>query len=141
MKKVMALINFSELTRKIVDISAEQAKSFDAELCLLHVEPGSGEKLYRHIDKAERDRRAQILRFEHADLLAKAKELRKLGLTVKPMLLEGAEAEMILESLSEISPDLLVMGNHHHGALYNFLVGSVGEEILKEAETPILLVS
>ena len=141
MKIIVALIDFSELTGRVVDLSAEQAKAFGAELYLLHVEPGSGEKLYRHIDKAERDRIAQVLKTGHAELLAKATELRELGVDVKPMLLEGVEVDTILSTLAKLSPDLLIMGNHRHGGVYSFLVGSVGEEILKEIESPVLLVS
>jgi nucleotide-binding universal stress UspA family protein len=36
--------------------------------------------------------------------------------------------------------DLIVMGRHSHGAMYNLLVGSVTEAVLKRSRWPVLLV-
>ena len=53
---------------------------------------------------------------------------------------EGAVVEEVLKIAREISADLIVMGTHGHGSVYNLLVGSVTEGILKAAERPVLLV-
>jgi nucleotide-binding universal stress UspA family protein len=53
---------------------------------------------------------------------------------------EGTVVEQILEAAREISADLIVMGSHGHGSVYNLLVGSVTEGVLKAAERPVLLV-
>jgi nucleotide-binding universal stress UspA family protein len=53
---------------------------------------------------------------------------------------EGTVVEEILKTGREISANLIVMGTHGHGAVYNLLVGSVTEGILKAAERPVLLV-
>ena len=140
-KSIVALIDFSYLTRKVIDFSAEQAKAFGAELTLLHVNPEAAEKLYRKIDQGERDRRAQMLHFEHNDLLEKAKELRKLGLHVTPKLLEGSEIETILKASEKLHADMIIIGNHHHVFLHSFLLGSVGEDISKKVHCPVAMVS
>ena len=53
---------------------------------------------------------------------------------------EGTVVEEILKTAREISANLVVMGTHGHGSVYNLLVGSVTEGILKAAERPVLLV-
>jgi nucleotide-binding universal stress UspA family protein len=53
---------------------------------------------------------------------------------------EGTVVEEILRTAREISANLIVMGTHGHGSVYNLLVGSVTEGILKSAERPVLLV-
>jgi len=53
---------------------------------------------------------------------------------------EGTVVEEILKTAREISANLIVMGTHGHGSVYNLLVGSVTEGILKAAERPVLLV-
>jgi len=53
---------------------------------------------------------------------------------------EGTVVEEILRTAREISANLIVMGTHGHGSVYNLLVGSVTEGILKAAERPVLLV-
>jgi nucleotide-binding universal stress UspA family protein len=53
---------------------------------------------------------------------------------------EGTVVEEILKAARELSADVIVMGTHGHGAVYNLLVGSVTEGILKANERPVLLV-
>ena len=55
----------------------------------------------------------------------------------------GAKTESAVKEFQqarEIAADLIVMGTHGHGSVYNLLVGSVTEGILKAAERPVLLV-
>src|SRR5262245_13097488 len=53
---------------------------------------------------------------------------------------EGAVVEEVLKTAREIAADLIVMGTHGHGSVYNLLVGSVTEGIMKAGERPVLLV-
>ncbi len=53
---------------------------------------------------------------------------------------EGTVVEEILKTAQEISADLIVMGSHGHGPVYNLLVGSVTEGVLKAGQRPVLLV-
>ena len=48
--------------------------------------------------------------------------------------------EEVLQTATEISANLIVMGSHGHGSVYNLLVGSVTEGILKAGQRPVLLV-
>lgn len=143
MNKIAALIDFTEVTPKIIDFSAEQAKANGAELYLLHVEQESGAKLYRKIDEAERNRKAKILRHEHKDLLAKASELREhFEIRVHPILMEDSEVEeAIVDEIKKIEADHVVLGNHHHGGLHNYLFGAVGQRIIKQLSCPLTLIS
>jgi nucleotide-binding universal stress UspA family protein len=53
---------------------------------------------------------------------------------------DGTVVEEILKTAREISADLIVMGSHGHGPVYNLLVGSVTEGVLKSGQCPLLLV-
>ena len=140
-KQIVALVDFSEVTRRVIDFAASQAKVNDAKLIILHVEPESAEKLYHKIDQEERSKRAKMLWFEHRDLSEKANELRDLGITVKPLLIEGPELKVILRELDKLDPDLLVVGHRHHSAWYKLFNDSVGEELIKKVKCPITLIS
>jgi nucleotide-binding universal stress UspA family protein len=52
----------------------------------------------------------------------------------------GTVAEEILNQADELDADLIVMGTHGHGAMYNFLVGSATKGVLKHSSRPVLLV-
>ncbi|MGB8339952.1 MAG: universal stress protein, partial [Chthoniobacterales bacterium] len=67
-------------------------------------------------------------------------ELTRAGLPVVAHEREGTVVEEILKTSREISADLIVMGSHGHGSVYNLLVGSVTEGVLKAGKRPVLLV-
>jgi nucleotide-binding universal stress UspA family protein len=52
----------------------------------------------------------------------------------------GSVVEEILNQADLLNSDLIVMGTHGHGAMYNLLVGSVTKGVLKHSARPVLLV-
>ena len=52
----------------------------------------------------------------------------------------GVVAEEILNQADTLNADLIVMGTHGHGAMYNLLVGSTTKGVLKHSTRPVLLV-
>jgi nucleotide-binding universal stress UspA family protein len=48
--------------------------------------------------------------------------------------------EEILNQADVVNADLIVMGAHGHGAMYNLLVGSATKGVLKHSARPVLLV-
>lgn len=142
MDKIAALIDFTDVTHRVIDYSAGQARANNADLYLLHVEPKSAPTLYRKIDEAERNRIAGILRYEHSDLLAQAAELReRLDINVLPVLIEGAEVEeAIVAEVKKLKVDHVVLGNHRHSGLHNYFFGSIGQELIKSLGCPLTLI-
>jgi nucleotide-binding universal stress UspA family protein len=67
-------------------------------------------------------------------------EIERAGLKVTLHQPTGITVEEILECARTIKADVIVMGRHGHGAMYNLLVGSVTEGVLKRATVPVLLV-
>jgi nucleotide-binding universal stress UspA family protein len=67
-------------------------------------------------------------------------ELTRTGVSTIAHEREGTVVEEILKTAQEISADLIVMGSHGHGPVYNLLVGSVTEGVLKAGRRPVLLV-
>ena len=143
MNKIVALIDFSEVSRKVIEYGAVQAKAHGAELYLLHVEPESTPILYRKIDEAERNRKASILRHEHSELLARAAEIRsRIEVNVHPVLMESAEVEeTIVAEVEKLGAEEVILGNHHHGGLHNYFFGSVGQKLMKDLDCPLTLIS
>jgi len=67
-------------------------------------------------------------------------EMKREGLPVAAHERAGTVVEQILKAARELGADLIVMGSHGHGSVYNLLVGSVTEGVIKAAERPVLLV-
>jgi nucleotide-binding universal stress UspA family protein len=67
-------------------------------------------------------------------------DLKRSGRRVFAHQRDGTVVEEVLQTATEIAADLIVMGSHGHGSVYNLLVGSVTEGILKAGQRPVLLV-
>jgi nucleotide-binding universal stress UspA family protein len=62
------------------------------------------------------------------------------GLTATTIELLGPPVEQILAKAESGRVDLIVIGSHHHGALYHLFEGGVTEGILGRARCPVLIV-
>jgi nucleotide-binding universal stress UspA family protein len=68
------------------------------------------------------------------------KEIAQDGIKVSLHEPTGAVAEEILNQADELNADMIGMGAHGHGAMYNLLVGSATKGVLKRSTRPVLLV-
>jgi len=53
---------------------------------------------------------------------------------------EGAASAVILEVAREFDADLIAMASHGRTGFRRFLMGSVAEQVLRDAEVPVLVV-
>jgi nucleotide-binding universal stress UspA family protein len=51
---------------------------------------------------------------------------------------EGEAAEKVLEAVTKLQPDLIVMGTHGRRGAKRFLLGSVAEAVVRRAPCPVL---
>ncbi len=56
------------------------------------------------------------------------------------MLLQGATIATVLTEADRLEANLLVIGSHGHGAVYDLLVGSVSEGLVRRSKRPMLVV-
>jgi hypothetical protein len=87
-----------------------------------------------------RDSVAKYFHREHAELQGIADRLRDQGIETAALLVQGATAETILQEANKLQVNMIVVGSHGHGAVHQLLVGSVSENVLREATTPVLVV-
>lgn len=144
----------------VLSLAREMARAFDAELHLVHVREISALPVYpaatigypgiampemgmtggmpiAPVDVAagEPPNEKGKSRLDHLQ-----NEMSRRGLRAFAHERDGAVVEEILAAAKELSVQLIVMGSHGHGSIYNLLVGSVTEGVLKAARRPILLV-
>jgi nucleotide-binding universal stress UspA family protein len=159
MKRILVPIDFSDATPRVIDMARQIAKAFDAEIYLVHVKelsaaavsgtlgyglagmpelaPMSGvpvpgfEPMPEPTPESE-DEKARLARWQ--------KEIAQDSIKVTLHQPAGSVAEEILNQADAIKADLIVMGTHGHGAMYNLLVGSATKGVLKRATRPVLLV-
>ena len=138
---ILAPIDFSDVSSRVVDHAQVMAKSFSARVVLLHVaEPEPDFVGFEPGPAAVRASNALDFRAEHRQLDEYKQKLAASGVEVLALHIQGPLADKVLEEAERQGADLIVMGSHGHGALYNLLVGSVTSGVLKHARCPVLIV-
>jgi nucleotide-binding universal stress UspA family protein len=159
MKRILVPIDFSGVTPRVIDLARQLAKALDAEIHLVHVKelsaaaaqgtlgyglagmpelaPMSGVPVtvfdpMRQPIPEDEGQKSKLAQWQ--------KEITQDGIKVSLHEPTGAVAEEILNQADVLNADLIVMGTHGHGAMYNLLVGSATKGVLKHSARPVLLV-
>ncbi len=139
--KFLVAVDLSESTQIIVKKAEEIAKPLSAKVWILHnVEPDPDVLGFKADPQAARETLAKNFHREHRQIQKIAKRLRKTGLKTTALLVHGATVDTILKEASKLDVDMIVVGSHGRGAMYQLLLGSVSEGILHKSRCPILVV-
>jgi nucleotide-binding universal stress UspA family protein len=159
MKSILVPVDFSDVTPPVIDLVRQLAKAFGAEIHLVHVKeltaaptpstlgyglagmpelaPMAGLPVpgFEPMSEASPADEGQTLK------LAKwQEEIAQDGIKVSLHEPTGTVADEILNQAGELNADLIVMGTHGRGAMYNLLVGSASKGVLKHSTRPVVLV-
>jgi nucleotide-binding universal stress UspA family protein len=159
MKRILVPIDFSDVTPRVIDLARQLAKALDAEIHLVHVKevtaagapgmlgyglagmselapmsgvPVPGIEPMRETLPEDEGQMSKLAKWQE--------EIAQDGIKVGLHEPTGTIAEEILNEADELDTDLIVMGTHGHGAMYNLLVGSAAKAVLKHSARPVLLV-
>jgi nucleotide-binding universal stress UspA family protein len=142
MKTIVALIDYSDLTNRIIDQAVQVTKAFHGKLILLHVVPEQPAVVELGLASPTVMQPASEGKVEkdYNKLLDLRDSLTNSGVNVLVQQLEQGGVKQVIEQCRSLETDLIVMGSHHHSALYNLLVGTFTSDLLKRAPCPVLVV-
>lgn len=142
MKTIVALVDFSDVTPRVVEQATKIGRAFDASVVLLHVVPEEPSVVEFGLASptlmqppSERKIEAHYQR-----LLDLRDSLASSGAKVSAQQLEEASVEKLMGTCLDLAADLIVVGSHHHSTLYNLIVGTFTGDVLKRAACPVLVV-
>lgn len=138
LRRLLVAVDFSERSRRALQVAGELADRFGASLEVLYVwTPPFYEGLsvsHAGLFDTIRDKaRGELDRFVEAAGLAPS-------VAVARVVESGSPAARISERASETEPDLLVLGSHGHGALGRLVLGSVAETTVRYAPCTTLVI-
>jgi len=140
-RRLVAAIDFSPVSKAVVEQAASIAEAFSAEITLIHAAPPEPDFVGYEVDtKPIRDDRANEIRAEHRELQSMADALRARGIAARAILVQGPAVEKIVGEAERLDADAIVIGSHGHGAIYRALLGSISEGVLRAAKRPVLVV-
>jgi nucleotide-binding universal stress UspA family protein len=137
--KIICAVDFTDRSQAAAQVAVDLARRAGGSVELVHVmKPGTVDVLALAADAVvlEEEVRAEI----QARLDAESARLSIAGVSVTSHLCEGDVEPALLARANEVKADLIVTGTHGRSALRRLLVGSVGEEIARCADRPILVV-
>ena len=138
---ILAAVDFSAVTRDVLEILGRIAKAMPAKVFLVHVAPPDPAFVgYGAGPKAVRGQVAAEHRARHQQLQELADELRAGGVETTALLLQGATVETLLAEAQKLDVGLIVLGSHGRGAVHDLLVGSVADGVVRRSSLPVLLV-
>ncbi len=138
---ILVPIDFSSVTEEVLGHAQVVSGAFAGKLWLLHVAAPDPDFVgYSAGPQSVRDQMAKIFHQEHKQLQAEAEKLRDAGIDATAVLAQGPTIETIMEEADRLNVDMIVLGSHGHGAMYQLLVGSVSEGVLHRATCPVLIV-
>ena len=139
--KLLVAVDLSESTQTIVEKVEEINKEYPSKVWILHNAEPEPDILEFKVDPlAARETLAKKFHNEHRQIQEIANRLRKAGLDATALLVHGATVETILKEASDLDVDMIVVGTHGRGAMYQLLVGSVSEGILHKSRYPVLVI-
>lgn len=159
MKRILVPIDLSDITGPVIDLARQLAKGLGAEIHLVHVReltaagtpgtlgyglagmpelapmtgvPAPGFDPLPQAIPQDECQKSKIAEWQN--------EIAQDRINVSLHEPAGVVIEEILSQADELDVDLIVMGTHGHGAMYNLLVGSTTKGVLKHSRRPVLLV-
>lgn len=140
-QKILFCTDFSENSEPARKLAVDYAKSFGAQLVVIHVIDSGGFPNYLDWVGDELD---QILRrtreSAEARLQSLAKECSQEVKEVRTFCKIGSPPKEIVGLANEQSVDLIVVGTHGHTGVKHLVVGSIARSVLKTAHRPVLIV-
>jgi len=140
-KKILCPVDLSASSDNVLIWARSLAVLFGARVEVLHADWSESPRYFTE------DQVASLARQEatrHQDLHCILQELasKTLGANVafSTSVVEGHAIEVITQQLQRNPPDLVVMGSHSHGKVARLLLGSVAENVVREAVCPTLIV-
>lgn len=138
---ILVAVDLSAGSEKIIDAAAALAKPMNARVFVLHVaEPEPDFVGYGAGPEVVRTQVANELHREHREVQALADRLREQGINATALMISGPTVNTTLNESKKLGADMIVVGSHGHGAVYDVLIGSYSAGIIRGSELPVVVV-
>ncbi|HEY5702730.1 MAG TPA: universal stress protein [Gammaproteobacteria bacterium] len=138
-KRILCPVDFSDISTRVLQISADLAKRFGADLHVIHVFqlPATMlEAVYEDPTDMEEEIRQRL----NDKLNEFVQKTKKPDVKITTGVYEGVPDVEIITSARENQADMIVMGTRGKTGLSHVLLGSVAERVIRNAEVPVMTV-
>ena len=139
--KLLVALDFSDRMEKILKQVKKIAIPLRANVWLIHnAEPEPDFLEFKADPLSARESLAKKFHQEHQQIQKIAEQLRTEGLQAKALLVHGSTVETIIGTAEKLDVDLIILGSHGRGAMYQLILGSVSAGVLHKSRLPVLVI-
>ncbi|MGH9524926.1 MAG: universal stress protein [Terriglobales bacterium] len=136
-RKILLATDFGPITQAALHYSLAIARRYSATVYLVHVVPHEMFQFSGSDDKTTLDEAWREAQRHMTDLLIGG---HLQGVQHQVLVEQGNVWAVLSAKIDELSIDLLVVGTHGRSRIGKLLLGSVAEEIFRQAKCPVLMV-
>ena len=134
--KLLAAVDRSKASSYIIEAVHRVAMATDAEVIVLTVESSLPTAPGLDFSPAA----VESTPADVTELAELVQQVVDVGVNAEAKVLQGRPGQVILEEAERQGVELIVVGSHGHGLLFDALVGSVSAHILRHSSVPVLVV-
>jgi nucleotide-binding universal stress UspA family protein len=139
--KILVCVDLSDSTEEVLKTIEKLCRPLNAKIWLLHNAMPEPETIEFKVDPIEaRESLAKKFHHQHRQIQELAERFRKSGVDATALLVHGKTVNTILTEAADLDIDVIVVGSHGHGAMYQLLVGSISEGVLQRSSIPVLVI-
>lgn len=128
-ERILVPLKWDSSDEAVIEHAGSMALATGGQITLLHV-----------VHSHSRDEAAYRLEQAQKYLDEMAATVSSRGLQVATKTAIDEPAEGISSSAREIGADLIIMATHGHSEMRHLFVGSVTEDVIRQSDTPVLLI-
>lgn len=140
-QNIMVAVDFNDSVGDLLSFAESLAKKYSAKILIVHVIEANPE-IVGSVTGPQyiKDVREEEIQEEHQTLQSLCDTFLDEEVEFKALTIAGSTVDTVLEEAIKIEADLLVVGTHKHGFLYNLLSESVSLELFKKVNIPLLTI-
>lgn len=142
MKTIVALVDLSDLAFEVLRQAGQFAKAFNSEVVILHVVPREPVMLEMNplSPVSMRKPSQQVLGSHYAKLQGMRDALVRSGVHATIRQMVDVSSSGVLAETKNLQAGLIILGSHPHSTIYHLLIGSMADDVLKNAPCPVVVV-
>lgn len=141
MKNILVAVDLKSSDQVLINQVSALAEKFNATVWIIHIAAPNPDFVGYGVGPLYiREMRAEELRKEHKQLQAMANQLQQSSIHAEALLIQGPTVEMLKAEVKKLKIDLLIMGSHKHGFLYETWIGHTSVKVIKEIPIPVMIV-
>jgi len=141
MMKLLVAVDLSRASSYVIEAVHRVALATDAEVCVLHTIiplPGVAGPEFNPV--TEHQELSERYLDERDQLNELVTQLVDADVTASALMAQGDPVKTILKQAERLDAELIVVGSHGHGMVFDALMGSVSAGILRKSTIPVLVV-